>query len=197
MAIMKQPNRVLGLDLSLTGTGWCATSNLVTRVGIIEPGKLEGLERMDHILKEISKLLDLTQVPFFHVSHSEEDASLPQTSELNINETLVIIEDFSFSSKGSSLFQIAGLGYLVRHWLWEHGIKFLLVPPTMVKKFCTGTGTAQKSLILKEVYKRWNVDLTDDNEADAYVLSRIGRAYLGWDKDLTAFQRDVIDKMNK
>lgn len=194
---MKQPNRVLGLDLSLTGTGWCATSNLVTRVGIIEPGKLEGLERMDHILKEISKLLDLTQVPFFHVSHSEEDASLPQTSELNINETLVIIEDFSFSSKGSSLFQIAGLGYLVRHWLWEHGIKFLLVPPTMVKKFCTGTGTAQKSLILKEVYKRWNVDLTDDNEADAYVLSRIGRAYLGWDKDLTAFQRDVIDKMNK
>lgn len=171
--------KILGLDLSLTGTGWCSNVEASVATGLIDTAGMEGLKRIDYIVNTIG------------IELSKGDHKEAYT-------TLVVMEDFSFASKGSSLFQIAGLGYIVRYKLWQDKINFVLVPPPVLKKFACGKGNADKSLILKEVYKRWGADLTNDNEADAYVLSRIGRALLGWDKDeLIAYQKEVMVKVKE
>jgi crossover junction endodeoxyribonuclease RuvC len=170
--------RILGLDLSLTGTGWVLDDTLSLNMGLIDTDKMEGLARIDHILNKIAEVLNLS---------SDYKNHLP-------SEVLVVIEDFSFASKGSGLFQIAGLGYLIRWWLYKQGVKFILIPPTVLKKFVTGVGNADKNIILKEIYKRWGADINDDNIGDAYVLTKIGRAQQGWDKpeNLVAFQKAVL-----
>ena len=163
-------DRIVGLDLSLTATGFYVFDEDRENGGLLDTGKLAGIERVDSILEQVHNIADCPR-------------------------GLVVIEDFSFASRGRAVFDIGGLGWLVRHQLWKAKIKFWLVAPTALKKFITGTGNAQKSLILKEVYKRYTKDFTDDNVADAYALARIGRAIAGWDSGFTQFQEDVLNKL--
>src|SRR5208337_2480042 len=171
--------RVLGLDLSLTGTGWVRWgSEYQWDSGLIDTDKLVGLDRMDYILKQIMNIIELP------------NGWLP-------SEILVVMEDFSFASKGSSLFQIAGLGYIIRHWLWTQEIPFVLVPPTVLKKFVGGAGNIDKNLMLLKTYKLWGQEFSDDNICDAYGLSRIGRAIIGWDTELHAYQKEALKQLDK
>jgi len=167
------PQRIVGLDLSLVATGYYVVDAGVEKGGLIAPGKLSGVRRLDHILTAVRALL---VAPY---------------------ETLAVVEDFSFGSKGQAVFQIAGLGYLVRHFLWQSKIPTLLVPPALLKKYVTGSGNADKTVMLKEIYKRWGADINDDNVGDAYALARIGTAHVVGATGLTAFQVDVLKKVRE
>ena len=63
--------------------------------------------------------------------------------------------------------------------------KFLEVPPTTLKKFVTGSGKGEKSLMLKEVYKTYNFDTNNDNIADAFALCKLGYYKAQYDKNAT------------
>lgn len=168
----------------MTGTGWCYNANGDVehfKHGVIDTTGMEGFNRIQHILQQI---------------HANTNIYDP-IDLFTAKTTLVVIEDFSFASKGASLFQIAGLGYIFRYELWQVGVNFLLVPPPVLKKFATGMGNADKNIILKEIYKRWKEDINDDNAGDAYVLTRIGRAVIGWDTELTSYQKDVVNKVKE
>ncbi len=165
--------RIVGLDLSLVATGYYVVDAGAEKGGLIEPGKLSGVRRLDHILTAVNALLI---APY---------------------QTLAVVEDFSFGSKGKAVFQIAGLGYLVRHLLWSKKITTLLVPPALLKKYVTGAGNADKTVMLKEIYKRWGADINDDNIGDAYALARIGVAHVAGYAGLTAFQVDVLKKVRE
>lgn len=86
---------------------------------------------------------------------------------------LTYIEEISFGSTGSGADQLAALNYFIRVFLLQNNFLFYTVPPTTLKKFITGHGQCKKNLMLKEVYKRWGVDYSDDNLADAYSLARM------------------------
>lgn len=107
---------------------------------------------------------------------------------------VILIEDYAHGSIGSSKSMLYELGGIIRYELVKADKKYLLVPPTSLKKFVTGKGNAPKSLILKEVYKRWNVDVDSDNIADAFGLVKLGEGCLGI-IDLTKAQQDVILKL--
>lgn len=66
----------------------------------------------------------------------------------------------------------------------------LLVPPTTLKKFVTGSGSAQKSEMLLETYKRWGVSFNDDNAADSYGLAMIARGHAETD-----YQRKTLQML--
>jgi crossover junction endodeoxyribonuclease RuvC len=167
------PTRIVGLDLSLTATGYSVIDLPGTyfNTGVLEPGKLTGLARIDLILNYV--------------------VGFAKTG------SLFVIEDFSFGSKGQAVFQIAGLGFIVRHALWKLGIQTIFVAPTTLKKFVTGAGNSDKSVMLKEIFKRWGADINDDNAGDAYGLARIGMAHAGIDTELTAFQMEALAKVKK
>jgi Holliday junction resolvasome RuvABC endonuclease subunit len=88
------------------------------------------------------------------------------------------------------------LGGLVKAFLWKAQHIPLVVPPTSLKKFATGSGAAKKDNILMHVYKRWGAEFADNNLADAFVLAQMALAIDNPLTDgLTGFQKDVIKQL--
>lgn len=50
-----------------------------------------------------------------------------------------------------------------------------VVPPTSLKKFVTGKGTASKDDMVSAVQSKWKADITNNNIADAYGLAEYAR----------------------
>jgi hypothetical protein len=95
--------------------------------------------------------------------------------------------------------EIAGeLGAITKRAIFKDGLGLTkyptIVSPTGLKKFITGKSSAKKNEILLGVYKRWNVDFTDDNEADSYGLARVASALDGHET-VTQFQQEVLDAL--
>jgi len=66
-----------------------------------------------------------------------------------------IIEDYSFGSKSSSLYQIGGFAEGVRLNLFEREIPIRLVSPKSGKLFATGKGDSDKDRMMKAVRDNW------------------------------------------
>lgn len=69
-----------------------------------------------------------------------------------------------------------------------------LVAPAALKKFVTGKGNAKKQEMMLAAYKRYGVDLNDDNAVDAYALARVA-AILSGSKPSAAYEREVVDRL--
>lgn len=178
---------VVAFDLSFTAPGWAwfdhltnedrqrgAVSNVVS--GTLRPTKYTGTD-------PLSELYRLDWIRTECLSIIPPDA-------------LVVVEDFAFS-RANQAHQIGGLQYCFRLSLWKRGVPFILVAPSRLKKFVTGTGNAEKSLMLQQVYKRWGIECKDDNEADAVGLCYVGMAMLGMWEPQTAQQREVVAAMRQ
>jgi len=169
----------LGIDLSLTGTGLVVLDeDKLIYSECFKPKNKSGSRRLVEIRCKISKTL-------------KEYAP-----------ALVCLEGYSFRSRGRAVFQIGELGGIVRVLLYESdlhgsdlyesGIKWLEIAPSQVKKFATGKGNSGKDLILQQVYKRWGQEFETSDEADAFVLAKIGTILLGHKEKLTVQQGEVI-----
>jgi len=133
---------IIGLDLSLTATGYADES----RIEVWRP-KNKGHERFLFILDAINAALTW---------HSD---------------AIIAIEGFSFGSKGRSLYEIAGLGYLVRHELWTREVPYVEVPPSSLKKYATGRGNVGKDEMIAAAIRRFGYEGPADNNAvDAFLL---------------------------
>jgi Holliday junction resolvasome RuvABC endonuclease subunit len=66
----------------------------------------------------------------------------------------------------------------------------LLIPPMTLKKYAAGKGNAKKQEMLLQIYKRWNIEFTDDNAADSYALARLASG-----ATLGAVEAEVIAKI--
>lgn len=72
------------------------------------------------------------------------------------------------------------------------GLAPIQIPPTMLKKYVTGKGTGvQKNQMLLQVYKKWNIEFTDDNAADSYGIARIVSK-----KADNAYEKEIINKLS-
>lgn len=158
--------KVCGLDLSLTATGFCELGGALTVLETINPGKIRGMQRLEHIRSTIMKRV--------------EDAEL------------VVMEGLSFAARSSSAHELAGLHYIIRFSLWHKGIPTVIVAPATLKKFVTGKGNAEKSMMLREVWRRWDFEAANDNEADSAGLARIGLSLMGAAEPEIEAQRDVL-----
>lgn len=89
------------------------------------------------------------------------------------------IEDYSLSLKGSSLFQVAEAGGVVRDILFEREIPVFFIAPQTLKKFVLGPGKANKvsgsqskSLVLLRTFTRWGFEFSNHDMCDAFCLAR-------------------------
>jgi Holliday junction resolvasome RuvABC endonuclease subunit len=97
----------------------------------------------------------------------------------------VAMEGYAFGSQMANM--LGELGGMVKLTLRDFGIYPLIVPPTNLKKYVCGKGTGvPKSHILLYVYKKWGVEIPDDNAADAYSLARLvaGTHSLSYEKEV-------------
>lgn len=111
---------------------------------------------------------------------------------------LCCIEGYSFASKGGKSFDRVEFGGMLRWRLMTlAAVRLIEVPPTTLKLFAAGKGNADKTAMAIAVYKRWKVELPDDNQVDAYCLARMAACIAGWAAPENEAQKRAIDSVLK
>jgi len=90
--------------------------------------------------------------------------------------TLVAIERYAYNAKGSSAYDLAEFGGILRKRLIFRGIQFVEVPPQAIKTYATGKGNASKTDVLLAAVRRLNYDGNSEDEADALWLWHLTQA---------------------
>ena len=99
----------------------------------------------------------------------------------------VILEGYSYGSTGK-VFHIAENTAILKYNLWDDEIEFDIIPPTVIKKFATGKGNANKEKMYESfVEENPGVDLRSEltprssnvispvnDIVDAYFLAKYG-----------------------
>lgn len=147
-------NVFLGIDQSLSCTSLCLFEAQGVSFTRLKPLYM-GVSRTAEIYNDFCKFLDET----------------PHDKIMG-----AAIEGYAYSAKGA-VFNLGELGGVLRLALYTRGIPTIEVPPTFLKKHMTGKGNSPKNLMLKEAYKRYEVDLDDDNDSDAFALSLVAQDY--------------------
>lgn len=175
----------VGLDLSLTHTGYAVLKDDGT---VLASGVIKSKPSGDNLLAETRRIVKIAEEVVQKI-----DEACP-----NINPDLVAIEGLAFMAQGTSLVQLAGLNYLTRVLLDQFNWPFLIVAPTSLKKFITGSGKGDKDQMMMSVYKNYGFEAFDNNECDAYALAIAALAVLDNPiKKLGVPQNEVIKLLKK
>lgn len=176
----------VGLDLSVTATGMVAIDEDDPFSGvqswIIRPEKSM---LSDPILKKMSIARQIAVILI----------------RPGISKPIVGIEGYSYSKFGMA--ESGELGGIVKAELMCVNFEYSIFPPTSIKKFACGSGSAKKELMIAAVFKRWTFDTNDNNLADAFAIAKLAQA-MYWRKEgsanlhhLTSFQFDVVENLFK
>ena len=169
---MSRDVAIVGLDLSLTGTGIATPGGERTvRTNAADPIEARLIAIRNAVLAE---------------AYQEVDDVYRGAS--------FVIEDFvTRSPAASTLGMVHGV---VRVALVEAGVPFVLVAPATLKKYVTGKGNAKKPDMRMAVYQRFGLDLPDDNRVDAFGLRAMGLdAYGAPLAQMPAVNRESLDKV--
>ncbi len=104
----------------------------------------------------------------------------------------LFIEDYAHNAKGKGVTKLCEFGGLLRHHILGYFTFFAEVPPTVIKKFVVGKGTAGKAEVISAVVSRYGVEVKTDNEADAYALAKLGAVVTGYERAQTKVQQALI-----
>lgn len=140
--------KIMGIDQSLTATG----------VAVLEDGELEHSSLIKSKHKGIKRLLDI------------------KTQLLGVFNTYkpdyVSMEGYGFMTHGRA-FELGELGGIIKVTFAELDMMPVIIHPSHLKKFVTGKGNCDKSLVLMNIYKKYKVEFDNDNIADAYAIARV------------------------
>lgn len=144
---------VIGIDASLTSTGFCHLCFDSTELGHFG-SKQFGPGRLRELSDRLADVLDLA------------------------SPNLAVVEGYSYGSSNNRE-ALAEWGGIVRVLLWDRQIPTLIVAPQTLKKFVLpGGGSNEKEMMLLESYKRWGIEFANNDECDAHALAQLGRVRL-------------------
>lgn len=156
----------IGIDPSLTGFAVCALdAHDQYSIRVFTP-RTRGAERLLEIKDQLALFL-----AYYNIL------------DVAMEGTVV------HSNSASVLGEISGV---VKEYLFrEHSTAPMNVPPMSLKKFVCGQASGvSKSQIMMSLLKRYDVELPDDNAADAYGIARIVRGVA-----TNTVETDVIMKL--
>ncbi len=173
-------NTIVGIDYSLTSPCVCIN---------------DGKNIMFYYLTKKKKHLGKIANNIIGEEHKEYNTPIERFSNISnwaikkfhiIGHNLkVFIEGYSYGSKGQALFQIAENCGILKYQLQERNIPYDIVVPSVVKKFATGKGNADKDMMYEAFNKETKIDLKKlfDTEkvgnpisdiADSYFIQKVG-----------------------
>lgn len=161
---------VVGIDLSLTGTGLA----VIGSAGAGAPWPLEAVRL--HTIASRGKRSDAWDARAARLVQLRNDTMrlIPRDTEL------AVLEGPAFGAKGA--------GQHDRSWYWGKvfdaltsvGIPIAVCPPTTRAKWATDKGNAGKTDVAIAVAKLWpELEIRGDDQADALCLGSIGAQHLG------------------
>lgn len=144
---------ILGFDPSLTSSGFCYDNAGEIITGRILTKDLRGVERLAYIRDQCSLLMNKAEA------------------------ILIAYEGYAMGANVGRAFDIGELGGVLKLLAFELDVDILVVPPRNLKLFATGSGNAKKPEVIKAVADVWGYNIPRDDEADAFVLYKMGEAY--------------------
>lgn len=164
--------RFIGLDPS-TKTGF---------VAIDENGQVLGAKELTGVgAKDPKRMITLIDEIISHIQKDD----------------FIVIEGFSYGSKGKGIAFQFGLGWGIRMALARRGFPYIEVSPAAVKKFATGKGNSKKDAMAVPIYKHWDFEHPSDNVRDAYVMAQIAKSLKQGPDNLHKYQLEVLDAILK
>lgn len=164
---------IIGVDLSLTGTG----------VVIVDPnGQVIGERLIVSKWTGAKRLVDVRS----NIASAVTDALLQF-------DVLVVQEEYGAS--GNWQMKMGPLHGVVDEFWYEHNVPVLKVNPMHLKQFVFNKGTAQKEDIKLKAFQLWNYQNPSNDVVDAYCMAQIGRMLAGQTDIRTQFQRDMLKKI--
>ena len=148
--------KILGVDPS-TYTGLCLLENDQHKTKLLHFDKARGFERLHLIAQSFNNTVK------------------------EWSPDLVVIEGYAYGNVGS-LVTLVEIGTLLRKTLYDGKISWYDAPPTLLKKFATGKGNANKAAIAIAVKQRWGFESKSDDVVDAYGLARLGQSLASGDE---------------
>lgn len=149
---------VLGIDPSLTGTGFSYRNAEGVVTGTISPGKLRGAARLCYLRDRFLSVLSATPID------------------------LVVYEGYSMNSKFGRLADLGELGGVLKVAMHDRSVPYLIVPPSNLKMFATGNGglrgDAGKKIMAQAAADHLGRTLPTYDEADAFFLMLLGEAWV-------------------
>ena len=165
---------ILGIDPSLTSSGICLMNGETGEISetiAIQPNNT-GPERLASFRQEITNLIAMRS---------------------NMH---AFIEGYAFGANNQRE-ALGELGGVLRLALYDAGIPIVVIPPTILKKFATGRGTADKVAMAVQLMKEFGISYPTTDQTDAHWLAVFGRAYLGLITNLSKARQEVIADMKK
>jgi Holliday junction resolvasome RuvABC endonuclease subunit len=87
------------------------------------------------------------------------------------------MEGQSYGSDGQ-IDQLGQIGGIVKLCLLKrYGVSPLVVPPSTLKKFVTGNGQADKSMMMRATKVYWDLEVDQDDICDAHGLARLAQEF--------------------
>jgi hypothetical protein len=170
-----RPLRVLGLDLSITAPG-IALPDGTTRT--IKTNAKDGDRRLQHIVNEIGLALGVGP------------------DGIGSGVDLVVMEEAPPGLKGPAIKAIHMVHGAVRLHLIDFGTAYVVINPTTLKGYATGSTSADKTAMAMAAYKRAGREFGDDNQCDAAWLRWAGLDWYGQPEfDLPKTQRERLTKV--
>lgn len=170
---------VMGIDPSLSSSGICYGDGRKSISGIVKLKPGIDPREVGNRVRRVKKIAEGVEKYLKESSPS-----------------LVMIESYSYGSRTGGEY-LGELGGVLRSRIYKYCNQVLEVSPSAVKKFATGKGNSKKELVIGHILKRWDILFETTDEADAYVLYRIGLCYLGECDPENEAQRQVIAKIKE
>lgn len=169
-----RPLRILALDLSITATGMCLPDG-TTRT--IKTKATDGDRRLQHIVDQVGLALGDT------------------TDSLDACD-LVVMEEAPPGLKGPAIKAIHMVHGAVRLRLIDFGTPYVVINPTTLKGYATGSTSADKTAMAMAAYKRAGREFADDNQCDAAWLRWAGLDWYGQPEfEVPKAQRERLAKV--
>lgn len=160
--------KVIGLDLSLTATGVAGAGWADTLTPPPAPKRNAAWKRLTDPERDLAtRAYQHERLQWILVKLADW---IPHPDD---EPCLVVLEGLSFDSHDTAR-QSAGLSWMVRHSLWRDGVPYVLVPPSSLKLYATGSGNAGKEQMLAAARRHFDWFDGDDNAADAAWLAAMG-----------------------
>lgn len=183
--------RVVGLDLSLTGTGVASLTNgvIVPAVKLIGSSGKAGASLPEQVQRHNQLSADIIAA----VYAGPNGFNRPEL--VAVEGPALGIPRFS----DSSAFRRAAVWWQVVQTLVDDQVPVVSVAPSSLKKFATGKGNAAKTAVALAIQRDWpDSVLTDDNITDALGLAMMAASHLGWEFPyrVTVPRRDALGKVD-
>lgn len=171
----------LGSDLSLNSSGLVLideSATIVSQFLLKPPDGTKGIERLFFLEQSLIEFLNQNNILYS------------------------CIESPAFGTDQGRLFDLGEWAGIFKLQLFKKGIEFIFAAPNQLKKYASGQGHSGKDTIMLDIYKNYQVEIRQNDLADAYILSRICRDYyLSCIKNeilnLKNYQTEVISALKK